>query len=70
MEIRHLRRLAALNSPVSTLPRGLLGSHARFPVPHLHDPYGLGAAYLPVCLDRIEAALGQLWQLFPNARSA
>jgi protein-tyrosine phosphatase len=69
MEVRHLRRLAA-SGRVGHLPRGLLGSYARFPMPHLHDPYGLDHDYMKVCLARIEGAVSRLCLAFPNARAA
>jgi protein-tyrosine phosphatase len=68
MEVRHLRRLAA-SARVGDLPRGLLGSYARFPVPHLHDPYGLDHDYMKTCLARIEDAVSRLCRAFPNARA-
>jgi protein-tyrosine phosphatase len=68
METRHLRKLAT-NGIVGTIPRVLLGRWSRPPFPHLHDPYALSAEYLPVCLDRIEAATRRLLQAFPNARA-
>lgn len=70
MEVRHLRRLARLDGPVMQCPRGLLGRYATVPVPHLHDPYELSPAYLPVCLDRMDDAITRLGRLFPNARAA
>jgi protein-tyrosine phosphatase len=69
MEVRHMRRLAA-SEALRDRPRGLLGSYARFPVPHLHDPYGLDHRYMKVCLARIEDAVSRLCRLFPNARRA
>ncbi len=65
MEVRHLHMLAAIPALAET-PRLLLGRFARPSVPHLHDPYLLDAAYLPVCLDRIEDAVGRLGQTFPT----
>lgn len=59
METRHLRKLAA-NPKTANLPRGLLGTYARPPVPHLHDPYQLEPAYMDVCLARIERAVAGL----------
>ncbi len=64
MEVRHLRKLAA-NPKVSHLPRGLLGSFARPPWPHLHDPYMLDESYMTTCLDRIEDSVGRLIKAFP-----
>jgi protein-tyrosine phosphatase len=67
METRHLRKLAT-NGVVASLPRVLLGRWSSPPFPHLHDPYELNPAYLPVCLDRIEAAVKRLPAAFPGAR--
>jgi len=67
MEVRQLRKLAA-DERVNRLPRGLLGSYARLPVPHLHDPYGLDLAYMEVCLDRIDDAVTRACRKYPNAR--
>lgn len=69
MEVRHLRRLA-LNGRLRHLPRALLGSYAGFPVPHLHDPYGLDEAYMEICLTRIQDAVHQLCRRFPGAMLA
>jgi protein-tyrosine phosphatase len=69
MEVRHLRRLAA-DPQLALQPRGLLGSYARFPVPHLHDPYKLDPAYIATCLTRIEDAVARLCLSYPAARSA
>jgi protein-tyrosine phosphatase len=67
METRQLRRLA--RDPVlATVPRTLLGLYASPPVPHLHDPYAIEPAYLPVCLERIRAAVVNLATAFPGAR--
>lgn len=68
METRHLRRLAA-DPALSHLPRLLLGTFARPPVPHLHDPYELDEAYLPVCLTRIERAVAALVRRYPSCAS-
>lgn len=67
MEVRHLRRLSR-DARLTHLPRILLGSYASPPVPHIHDPYQLGDAYLTTCLGRIENAVTRLAPLFPNAR--
>ena len=67
MEHRHLRKLAS-DPTLASLPRGLLGSYASPPVPHLHDPYQLDAAYLPTCLERIERATKRLCASYPSAR--
>ncbi len=67
MEVRHLRKLAA-DSRLAHLPRGLLGTHARPPLPHLHDPYQLDPAYMPTCLSRIEDAVARLCLSYPGAR--
>ncbi len=69
MEVRHLRRLAG-NERLAKVPRGLLGSHAHLPLPHLHDPYELGTGYMAVCLTRIEDAVARLCLSYPGARSA
>lgn len=67
MEVRHLRKLAE-NEALAHLPRGLLGSYAPFPLPHLHDPYKISPDYLPVCLDRIARAVPRLSASFPSAK--
>ena len=69
MEVRHLRKLAA-SERFGQLPRGLLGSYAGFPMPHLHDPYGLDAGYMETCLTRIQDAVSRLCRAFPNAKPA
>lgn len=69
MEHRHLAKLAAIPA-LAELPRGLLGAHARPPVPHLHDPYEVDAAYLPTCLDRIERAVRGLSLIHPGAKAS
>ena len=66
MEVRHLQKLAA-NPKTAGLPRGLLGSYASPPVPHLHDPYQLDPAYMDMCLTRIERAVAGLITRFPAA---
>jgi protein-tyrosine phosphatase len=67
METRQLRRLST--QPIlSALPRSLLGLYAKPSFPHLHDPYELDAAYMPVCLKRIESAVANLAVAFPGAR--
>lgn len=67
METRQLRRLA--KHPVhGGLPRSLLGLYASPAIPHLHDPYALDPAYMPVCLKRIETAVTNLAAAFPGAR--
>ena len=69
METRHLRKLVA--DPLTAgLPRGLLGSYASPAVPHLHDPYRLGPAYMEVCLERIERAVAALTTRYPGATAA
>jgi protein-tyrosine phosphatase len=67
METRQLRRLAR-DPLLRGLPRTLLGLYASPPVPHLHDPYHLDPAYLPVCLARIRAAVTRLAIAFPGAK--
>lgn len=69
MEVRHLRKLAA-NAALAHLPRGLLGNYVPFPLPHLHDPYGISPDYLPVCLDRIAQAIPRLSLSFSGAKSS
>lgn len=69
MEVRHLRKIAALPA-IAQLPRGLLGGYAGLPLPHLHDPYKLGDGYLRVCLTRVEDAVERLCVSFPAARRA
>jgi protein-tyrosine phosphatase len=67
METRQLRRLA--EDPVlGAVPRTLLGLYANPAFPHLHDPYDLDAAYMPICLGRIENAVANLAKTFPGAR--
>lgn len=66
METRQLDRLAA-DPRLAAIPRSLLGLYIRPPCPHLHDPYGLGAAYMTTCLKRIETAISTLATRFPNA---
>jgi protein-tyrosine phosphatase len=66
MEVRHLRKLAAIPA-LKDIPRGLLGSYGRFPVPHLHDPYKLSPAYAEVCISRIEGAVAGLLRSYPSA---
>lgn len=67
METRQLRRLAR-EVRFDGVPRTLLGLYASPIVPHLHDPYGLGAPYMLTCLKRIEQAVGHLAKAFPGAR--
>lgn len=67
MEHRHLRKLGALDD-LAHLPRGLLGSYARPPIPHLHDPYRLDPAFMEICLRRVESAVKGLAQKYPGAR--
>jgi protein-tyrosine phosphatase len=67
METRQLRRIAG-DPNLNTLPRTLLGLYAKPPVPHLHDPYELDPAYMPMCLARIESAVINLAAAFPGAR--
>ncbi len=66
METRQLRRMAGMAHLAST-PRGLLGQYASPPFPHLHDPYALDPAYMPVCLKRIERAVANLAERYPGA---
>lgn len=68
METRHLRKMA--KDPVlQNTPMGLLGTYARPPFPHLHDPYKLSPEYLVTCLDRIEAAVGGLISAMDERRA-
>lgn len=67
MEHRHLRKLASLED-LAHLPRGLLGSYSRPPMPHLHDPYRLDPAFMAVCLRRVESAVQALAWKYPGAR--
>lgn len=67
METRQLRRLAR-DPALAGIPRTLLGLYAAPPVPHLHDPYEIDPAYMPVCLARIERAVVNLAAAFPGAR--
>ena len=67
MEHRHLRKLAA-DPRLSELPRVLLGTFASPPLPHLHDPYQLGPAYMARCLARIDGAVRRLVTRYPPAR--
>lgn len=67
MEHRHLRELAGL-AGLAHLPRGLLGSYASPPMPHLHDPYRLDPAFMEVCLRRVDSAVQALAWKYPGAR--
>ena len=67
MEARHMRKLAA-NEKLAEVPRALLGTYAKLPVPHLHDPYKLDPDYMDTCLARIEDAVTRLCAQFPNAK--
>lgn len=69
METRHLRTLSA-DPELARLPRVLLGSYLSPPLPHLHDPYELADAYMPVCLARVIRAVSALGAAFPGARRA
>lgn len=69
VETRHLRRLAALPG-LAGVPRQLLGSFLSPPVPHLHDPYDLDPAYMPVCTRRIADAVTRLIAHYPASRRA
>lgn len=69
MEVRHLRRLST-DERLRHLPRTLLGCFLVPPLPHLHDPYELSAAYTETCLARIEQAVPRLLSRFPSARAA
>lgn len=65
MEVRHLRKLAAVER-LRSVPRILLGCHLDLPIPHLHDPYSLGERYMKTCLERIEKAVFNLCETFPE----
>lgn len=67
METRHLRKLAVMPHVANT-PRQLLGLHLSPPMPHLHDPYELDPAYMPVCLTRVIKAVEALSFAYPGAR--
>lgn len=67
MEHRQLRKLAAMPG-LAHLPRGLLGSYAAVPVPHLHDPYRLDPVFMEICLRRVESAVRGLARLYPGAQ--
>lgn len=67
MEHRHLRNLAA-DPRLREVPRVLLGTFARPPLPHLHDPYEHGPAYMARCLGRIDRAVRRLVKRYPAAR--
>ena len=68
METRHLRTLSAMPNVANT-PRQLLGLHLSPPLPHLHDPYELDPAYMPVSLARVIRAVEALSLVYPGARS-
>jgi protein-tyrosine phosphatase len=67
METRQLRRMAAMPN-LAGMQQTLLGLYADPVMPHLHDPYALDPAYMPVCLKRIESAVVNLAKAFPGAR--
>ena len=67
METRQLRQIA-LDSGLSPLPRDLLGTWTRPPVPHLHDPYQLSDAYFLTCFRRIGSAVESLAVQFSALR--
>jgi protein-tyrosine phosphatase len=69
METRQLRRMSR-DERLAGLPRGLLGLYAAPIVPHLHDPYELDPAYMPVCLKRIEKAVANLATTYPCAKAS
>lgn len=66
METRHLRKLATIPALAET-PRLLLGK--LIGVPHLHDPYQLDPAYMPVALERTARAVRALAAAYPGARA-
>lgn len=66
MEHRHMRKLAGLDH-LAQLPRGLLGSYASPPMPHLHDPYRLDPEFMEACLRRVKSAVTRLAQAYPGA---
>ncbi len=67
METRHLRTLSMIPNVAAT-PRILLGLQLTPPIPHLHDPYELDPAYMPMCLTRVIRAVEALSLVYPNAR--
>lgn len=67
METRQLRRIAA-DAELAPLRRDLLGSWARPPVPHLHDPFQLSDAYFLTCFRRIQSAVETLAAEFSDLR--
>lgn len=67
MEVRQLARLAG-NEKLRHLPRSLLGRWASPARPHLHDPFGLDAAYMDTCFRSIETAVAELVRRYPAAR--
>jgi protein-tyrosine phosphatase len=67
MEVRQLARLAE-NEKLRHLPRALLGRWSTPARPHLHDPFGLDAAYMITCLRSIETAVAALVRAYPSAR--
>jgi protein-tyrosine phosphatase len=67
MEVRQLRRLSR-DPRLHGVPRSLLGLWAEPKIPHLHDPYQLDAAYMDICLRRIDTAVTGLANAFSGAR--
>ncbi|WP_137679018.1 phosphotyrosine protein phosphatase [Aurantiacibacter suaedae] len=68
METRHLRKM--LSDPAfQATPMALLGTYARPPFPHLHDPYKLAPEYLPTCLNRIEESVRSLARQWERSRA-
>jgi protein-tyrosine phosphatase len=67
METRHLRKLSAIPALANT-PRLLLGR--TIGVPHLHDPYQLDPAYMPVALHRTARAVRALAAVYPGAKAS
>lgn len=66
MEVRQLSKIAA-DPALRDYPRSLLGLYTTPPLPHLHDPYKLDPAYMPICLGRIKSAVDALKVSFPGA---
>lgn len=67
METRHMRRMGG-DVRVADVPRELLGAYTVPTVPHVHDPYQLGTAYMELCLKRIATAIPVLAARFPLTR--
>ena len=69
MEIRHAHALRRRLGPRQDVQICLLGMWCEPPMPHLHDPFTLGAAYFDSCFARVRTAtLGLDRQLSGAAR--